>query len=65
VIIRRYEIQMADLDETIKKSNINWERLRRTLTLNGAQEVFWELASTNVERVVFRVFDREKGKPVV
>jgi len=60
----RYEIQVCDLDETVRKSRTHWRKVKTAFTLHGAAQKFWRLTNNNTKRVVYRVFDRKTGRPV-
>lgn len=60
----RYEIQGCNLDDTIRKSNVEWVKVKSAFTLAGARRKFWWLADNNHQRVIYRVFDTKTGKPI-
>lgn len=63
-MIIRYEIQVCDLDDTLRKSEVTWKKVAQTFTLTGARSRFWDFASQNTYRTIYRIYDRETKRAV-
>lgn len=64
--MRRYEIQVVDTEDIKRKHSVVWDEVQRFWTLNGATEHYNALCARSVfPTLVYRVFDRKTGRPVL